>query len=176
MGMLATGSPTSSVIVRDSQFARNGSCYPQCPDHVYMHALYVGRPIVLLRVERSEFTEQHDGNYIKSRALRSEIVDNLIHDGDKGTGSYFIDIPQGGTLIASGNRLEKGLGFENEAAIAIGEEVQKNATGEIRIENNIFNNLSPRAAIFVWNMTATEPTLGENVLKGNIVPVVKGRR
>jgi tetrahydromethanopterin S-methyltransferase subunit F len=120
MGMLATGSLTGTVIVRDSLFARNGSCYPQCPGGVYMHALYVGRPIALLRVEHSEFVEQHDGHYVKSRALRSEIVDNVIHDGDKGTGSYLIDIPDGGTLIARGNRLEKGPNAENDATIAIG--------------------------------------------------------
>ena len=113
MGMLATGSLSGTVIVRDSLFARNGSCFPQCPDKVYMHALYAGRAIKLLRVERSEFVEQHDGHYIKSRALRSEIVDNLTHDGENGTGSYLIDIPDGGSLIASGNQMEKGPNTEN---------------------------------------------------------------
>lgn len=176
MGMLVTGSLTSTIIVRDSLFARNGTCYPQCPDHVYMHALYVGRAIALLRVERSEFTEQHDGNYIKSRALRSEIVDNLIHDGESGTGSYLIDIPDGGALIASRNRLEKGPVFENEAAIAIGEESQKNATPEIRIENNIFIGPITRPTIFVWNSTKTLPSLSENTLKGSVAPLVTGPR
>ena len=176
MGMLVTGSDTSRVIIRDSLFARNGNCYPHCPDDVYMHALYAGRAIALLRVEGSEFTEQHDGHYVKSRAVRSEIIDNVIHDGDKGTGSYLIDIPDGGTLIASGNRLEKGQGLENEVAIAIGEESQRNATPEIRIDNNSFNNTQPKSTIFLWNMTKTEPSLGTNKFQGMVVPMVTGRR
>ena len=176
MGVLATGSPAGTIIVRDSLFARNG-CYPQCPEGRSMHALYVGRPMALLRVERSEFTEQHRGHYVKSRALRSEILDNVIHDGDGGTGSYLIDIPDGGTLIARGNRLEKGPNAENqEVTIAIGEESQKNATPEILIENNIFNNRDIAPTIFVWNFTKTEPSLRENMFQGEVVPLAVGRK
>ena len=176
MGVLATGSPAGTIIVRDSLFARNG-CYPQCPMGRSMHALYVGRPMALLLVEHSEFTEQHRGHYIKSRALRREILDNVIHDGDCGTGSYLIDIPQGGTLIARGNRLEKGPNAENqEVTIAIGEESQKNATPEILIENNIFNNRDAKATIFVWNFTKTEPSLHGNMLQGEVVPIAVGRK
>jgi hypothetical protein len=177
MGMLATGSLGGTVIVRDSLFARNGNCYPQCPDDVYMHALYAGRAIKLLRVERSEFVEQHDGHYIKSRALRSEIVDNVIHDGEKGTGSYLIDIPDGGTLIASGNEMEKGPNAENQdVTIAIGEESQNNPTAEIRVENNHFNNRDAKPTNFIWNFTMSEPSLRGNLFQGEVVPVAVGHK
>jgi hypothetical protein len=63
-----------------------------------MHPLYVGRAIALLRAEGGEFVEQHDGHYTKSRAPRSELVDNVIHDDEMGTRSYLIDIPDGGIL------------------------------------------------------------------------------
>jgi hypothetical protein len=174
MGILATGSPAGTLIVRDSLFARNGNCYPNCRADDFMHALYVGRELALFRVERSEFTGQHDGHYVKSRAVRSEILNNVIHDGGKATSSYLIDIPDGGAVIATGNRLEKGPGSENSVAIAIGEESQKNATPEIRIENNSFSNKSTKPAIFVWNMTKTEPLLRANVLEGKIVPLFTG--
>jgi hypothetical protein len=108
--------------------------------------------------------------------VRSEIVNNVIHDGDKATSSYLIDIPDGGTLIATGNRLEKGPGFENDAAIAIGEESQKNATPEIRIENNSFNNRHTKPAFFIWNMTKTEPSLRANTFEGKVVPLLAGRK
>jgi len=176
MGVLATGSPGGTIIVRDSLFARNG-CYPECPEGHAMHALYVGRPMAGLRVERSEFTEQHRGHYVKSRALRSEILDNVIHDGDGGTGSYLIDIPDGGTLIARGNRLEKGPNAENkDVAITIGEESQRNATPEILIENNFFNNRGTNSTIFVRYFTKTEPSLRENMLEGNVEPLTFGRK
>lgn len=174
MGMLVTSSLASVVIVRDSLFARNGSCYPRCPEHVYMHALYVGRRIALLRVEHSEFAEQHDGHYIKSRAARSEIIDNIVDDGKKGTGSYLIDIPDGGTLIASGNRMKKGPVFENKIAIAIGEETGGNATPEIRIDNNSFSTPNSRPAVFIWNCTKAIPSMNQNRLDGDIVPIVVG--
>lgn len=176
MGILATGALSGTLIVRDSLFARNGSCYPQCRDDDFMHALYVGREIALVRVERSEFTEQHDGHYVKSRAVRSEIVDNVIHDGDKATSSYLIDIPDGGTLIATGNRLEKGPGFENDVTIAIGEEKLTNSTAEIRIENNTLNNRNTKSAIFLWNMTKTEASLRANSYQGRFIPLVTGRK
>jgi hypothetical protein len=118
------GSRTGVVIIRDSFFAQNGTRYPRCPNNVNMHALYVGLPRVLLRVERSEFVGQHDGHHVKSRAQRGEIFDNVIRDGEQGTGSYLINIPDGGSLIARGNRLEKGPHSENRTTIAIGEEHQ----------------------------------------------------
>jgi hypothetical protein len=176
MGMLATGSRTGVVVIRDSLFARNGTCYPHCPNDVNMHALYVGLPMALLRVERTEFAEQHDGHYVKSRAQRSEIFDNVIHDGEQGTGSYLIDIPDGGSLIAHGNRLEKGPHSENRTAIAIGEEHQSYNAPEILIENNTFNSLERLPAIFVWNFTKTTPVLRENRIEGRVTPLVAGRR
>jgi hypothetical protein len=176
MGILATGSPAGSLIVRDSLFARNGSCYPNCRKDDFMHALYVGRELALFRVERSKFTGQHDGHYVKSRAVRSEILNNVIHDGAKATSSYLIDIPDGGTVIAIGNRLEKGPGFENSVAIAIGEESQKNTTPEIRIENNSFSNRNNKSAIFLWNRTKTEPLLRANTFEGKIVPLFTGMK
>jgi hypothetical protein len=176
MGILATGALSGTLLVRDSLFARNGNCYPHCRDDDFMHALYVGREIALLRVERSEFTEQHDGHYVKSRAMRNEIVDNVIHDGDKATSSYLIDIPDGGTLIATGNQLEKGPGFENDVTIAVGEEKLTNPTSEIRIENNTLNNRNAKSAILLWNMTKTDPVLRTNMYKGRIVPLVSGRK
>jgi hypothetical protein len=128
-------------------------------------------------VERSEFVEQHDGHYIKSRALRSEIVGNLIHDGENGTGSYLIDIPDGGTLIASGNQMEKGPNAENQAVtIAIGEESQNNPTPEILVENNSFNNRDAKPTNFVWNFTKTEPSLRGNFFQGEVVPVAAGQK
>jgi hypothetical protein len=139
-----------------------------------MHALYIGRRIALLRVEHSEFSEQHDGHYIKSRAVRSEIIDNIVDDGEKGTGSYLIDIPDGGTLIAIGNRLAKGPIFENKIAIAIGEETTQNATLEIRIDNNSFKSSHSKPAVFIWNCTNTTPSMNQNRLNGDIVPIVVG--
>lgn len=99
---ILTGLEGSIVIVRDSVFERNGTCEKACG-----HGIYVGNS-KLLRVERSRFSDTRRGHHIKSRAERTELVGNTITDGSEGTASYLIDIPNGGSIVARDNTMEKG--------------------------------------------------------------------
>ena len=101
-GILSGANAGSTIIVRGSVFQGNGICIEDCA-----HGIYVGR-IERLRIEDSEFFNQHIGHHIKSRALRTEIIGNIIRDGTTGTASYLIDIPIGGSVLISGNHLKKG--------------------------------------------------------------------
>ena len=154
------------IVVRNSQFERNGAC-----DRACAHGLYVG-PVDLLRVERSRFYETKRGHHIKSRALRTEITDCTIEDGPDGTASYEVDISNGGTLIARNNTIVKGPNAENHsAAIIIGAEGIEQLTKEITIEKNTFRNEGPWQAIFVNNMTATDAELRGNAISGKVQPL-----
>ena len=76
-----------------------------------------------LVVEHSVFFRGHDGHYVKSRALRTEVTGCTIGDGEDGTASYEIEAPNGGALLVRGNRIEKGPKTGNqETAISIGAE------------------------------------------------------
>ena len=162
-GILAADQPTGTIIVRDSVFIRNGACDASCA-----HGLYVGR-LALLRVERTAFRETRRTHDLKSRALRTEVVGCEFYDGPNGTASYAIDIPNGGTLIATGNQFEKGPKAENHTAlIMIGEEGVSQPTGEITIENNTVRADGDYSTFFVDNFTATEATLRNNRLSGRI--------
>jgi hypothetical protein len=166
-GVLAGNNLKSSIIIRNSEFRHNGSCRRSCA-----HGVYVGQ-IALLRIEHSRFFDTQVAHHIKSRAARSELIDNHIEDGPEGTASFEVDIPNGGAVVMSGNVLEKGPKNQNHtAAIMIGEEGVTQPTSELLFKDNVFTNDGPPTA-FVKNITATPAQLIGNVFKGQaITPLV----
>lgn len=169
-GILAGNNPTSSITIRNSEFNHNGTCINPggCA-----HGIYVNN-IALLRIERSRFFDTQTGHHIKSRAARTELLDNHIEDGPDGTASYEVDIPNGGALVMTGNVLEKGQTNQNHtAAVIIGEEGVSQPTVELLFKDNTFTNNGPPTA-FVDNITATPAQLIGNVFKGNAIKPLNG--
>ena len=163
------GVPGTTVLVRNSEFNKNGLCAQSCS-----HGIYVGE-IKLLRVESSRFLDTRQGHSIKSRALRTEVIGCEIADGPDGTSSYLIDVPNGGSLVVRDNSLEKGPKSENHAtAIAIGEEGPTHPTPEIAISNNKFTNDGDYKTTLVWKVTATPAVLHGNHLSGSVTPLSGG--
>ncbi len=165
-GILGNPAPDGTIIIRDSEFARNGACDPSCAHGIYVNALK------LLRIEHSTFTETKRAHHIKSRAARTEVIGCTITDGPKGTASYEIELPNGGALLARDNTIEKGPNAENHTgAIVIGAEGVTQPTPELLIENNTFRNDGDFNTYFVVNMTATEAVLRGNKLSGAVKPL-----
>lgn len=165
---ILTSHDDGTVIVRNSEFVKNGTCLGKCAHGVYANNLK------LLRIENSRFFQQRQAHHIKSRAQRTEVIGCNIQDGPDGTASYEIDIPNGGNVIVRNNTIEKGPKNENHtAAIIIGEEGITHATDEILIENNRFTNDGPPTA-FVRNVSAGEAVLKGNVLKGDLRAPLEG--
>ncbi len=170
-GILAAPRPEGAIIVRRGVFRGNGNCIAACA-----HGIYVGA-LALLRVENSEFNGQRDGHHIKSRAARTEVVDNRITDGARGTSSYLVDVPSGGAILISGNRLEKGPRSENRGvAIAIGAEQDnhRNPEGAIDIRDNDFVNNTGGPTVFVRNFLSSSARLQNNKLGGGAVTPLLG--
>ena len=164
-GILAANNPESTITIRDSEFLRNGFCSP-CA-----HGIYVNQ-LKLLRVERSLFADTRRAHHIKSRAQRTEIIAVETRDGDSGTASYHIDIPNGGSVVVRDSTLQKGPQAENRSAvIMIGAEGVSQPTREITIENNTATNTGDYQTFLVVNMTATEAMLKGNRLTGAIKPL-----
>jgi len=162
------GGPGSVLVVRDSEFVRNGTCAGACA-----HGLYAG-DVDLLHVEHSRFFETRHAHHIKSRALRTEVVGCNITDGENGTSSFLIEAPNGGSVIVRDNTLEKGPQSENHgAAISIGTEGVTHPTPEVLVENNEFRNDGSFQTVFVNNLTATPALLLGNRLSG-AVTALKG--
>ena len=165
-GILGADNPQAVIHVSGSTFEDNGICGGSCS-----HAIYVGH-FKLLRVDHSHFMRTHDGHSIKSRASRTEVIDNDIADGPDGTSSYLIDIPNGGSALIDGNRLEKGPRTGNPAnAIMIGEEGVDQSTDSLIVRDNHFTNDQARSTTFVNNITATPVQLSGNVFQGQVRPL-----
>jgi hypothetical protein len=168
-GILAGDNPKSTIIVRNSEFDHNGACEE---GQGCAHGIYVNH-IALLRIEHSRFFDTQIAHHIKSRAARTEILDSQIVDGPDGTASYLVDIPNGGSLLMSGNVLEKGPKNQNHsAAIIIGEEGVSQSTDALLFQHNTFTNDGPPTS-FVKNLTAAPAQLIGNVLKGGgVMPLI----
>jgi hypothetical protein len=165
-GILAADDPASTITVSNSEFRENGKCAQACA-----HGIYVGR-IGLLRISGSTFDKTKVGHSIKSRALRTELRNNVIVDGADGTSSYVVDIPNGGSLVMEGNTLEKGPKSSNpSAAVVIGAEGVTHPTRELRIAANNFTNDQPQETVFVRNLTATPAILTGNSFVGKVKPL-----
>jgi hypothetical protein len=166
-GILTNPSPSSTVIVRDSEFVGNGTCAPTCG-----HGIYAGE-MALLRVEHCRFRETKEGHHIKSRALSTEVLDSDIEDGPKGTSSFLVELPNGGNLIMKHNILEKGPMSENHsAAVAIGQEGNLHPSSQLLFEGNSFTNDMTVKTLFVKNLVPTAAVLEKNTYKGKgIVPL-----
>lgn len=162
------GAEGATMTIRNSDFTRNGSCSSSggCAHGIY--ALHLG----LLHVEGSSFTETRQGHHIKSRAVRTEVIGCTITDGQTGTASYAIDIPNGGDLVARNNTITKGPKSENRTgAIVIGAEGVSQRTGQIAVEGNTFRAEGGYSTYFVVNFTATEATLIGNKISGSAQPL-----
>ena len=166
-GILAGSIPNGIIVVRNSVFQGNGNCVEACA-----HGIYVGN-IAELRIENSNFLEQHIGHHVKSRAARTVLTGNVIADGPFGTASYLVDIPNGGALIMRNNALEKGPLSDNpRIAVTLGEEGATNITTEIVIEGNQFKNDLTTETVFVRNHTATRAIIRGNTLNGAVRPLL----
>ena len=163
-GILAGGSPASTVTITDSSFIGNGACIMACA-----HGVYVGAQIKRAVIERCLFLDTRTAHHIKSRALETIVRDSRIEDGPTGTSSYLIETPFAGDLLVEGNTLEKGPNSSNpEVAISIGIEAVKNPTASLIIRHNRFRNDLPQQTIFVRNSTRVPAQLVGNTVTGNV--------
>jgi nitrous oxidase accessory protein NosD len=168
-GILSSNNPDATIIVRHSYFRGNGNCIAACA-----HGIYAG-DIALLRVEHSRFLAQHIGHHIKSRALRTEILDNSIADGPRGSSSYLLDLPDGGDILIAGNHFEKGPKSQNHTdAIAIGTDKRsesRDRTDRIAIRDNDFTNDLGGPTAFVLDCIKAPIRLRNNRFVGPVTPV-----
>ncbi len=161
-GVLTANNPEAVLVIRNSVFERNGACLP---NKGCAHGVYAGH-IGLLHIENSWFSANKVGHHIKSRARRTELIGNTIEDGSDGTSSYLVNLPNGGALVMTGNKLEKGPMSQNPtAAVSIGEEGGNRPAAEMLIAGNVFRN-DGVPTVFVRNRTKQPVRLRDNQVEG----------
>ena len=126
------------VLIEHCEFSHNGKSR-----HPVTHNLYMSRRVdkLIYRFNYSHFTDV--GHLLKSRAKENHILYNRLTDED-GTGSYVINLPNGGKGVIIGNVLHKGRRGSNTTIIAYGEEGKVWPRSELTIINNTMINEYPR--------------------------------
>jgi hypothetical protein len=159
-GILGGGGATGNVTIRNSEFSHNGA------GDGYSHNLYIG-DVASLVIDGSYFHDSVVGHEIKSRAESTTITNSRIQDGPTGTGSYSIDVPNGGKVVIQGNVIQQGPNSQNPAIIAFGEEGNVHAGSSLTVTGNtILNDLQSSSASAVWNATSANASVTGNSFYG----------
>lgn len=161
-GILASDSPDGTIRIRDSEFFQNGKCDLRCA-----HGVYVNR-LALLRIEKSKFSETRAGDAIKSGALRTELVSNVIEDGKDGTGAYLVEIPNGGSLVMDDNSLEKVSPTVGAAAVMLGSGALIQPSAELRFTHNRLIDDGAGMSAFVLNWSDGDPVFASNTIPAGV--------
>jgi len=162
-GLLAGDAP-GTITITNSTFTSNGDLAG--PGAGYTNNLYVGH-ITKLDIESSAFGAVNLGREIESRAAETIINNSLVVDGPKGTGSYDIDIPNGGVLTIANTIIEKGPKSSLGGMIAYGEQGSWAPTLSFTMQNNtLVNDLTARPTWGVWNDAAVTANISNTQVYG----------
>lgn len=157
-GLLANSSPNGTIRIVDTEFAYNGA------GDGYSHNIYVNE-IASLTIDNSYFHDASIGHQIKSRAQSTTITNSRIYDGT-GTGSYSIDLPNGGKGVIRDNEIQQGVNSDNAGIIHYGGESAAYAGSSLVIEGNVVVNDKTGSALMLSNATSVTGTLIGNEVWG----------
>jgi hypothetical protein len=157
-GILESNIAGSNILIEYSEFAHNGY------RDGMSHNLYIGHAASLT----FQFNYSHDsivGHLLKTRAATNYILYNRLTD-ESGTGSYEIDIPNGGTSYVIGNLIEQGVNSQNSTILSYLEEGinSLNPGMDVYVVNNSFVNDLTTGTFVVLGTADTVPA----VIKNNI--------
>ncbi|MEP7195528.1 MAG: peptidoglycan DD-metalloendopeptidase family protein [Saprospiraceae bacterium] len=147
-GILAGDNLNSKVLIEYSEFAGNGY------GDGLSHNLYINH----INSLTFRYNYSHDavvGHLIKSRAHNNYFSYNRLSE-ENGSGSYEIDLPNGGFTVLIGNIIQQGSNSQNSAIISYGKEGLNNPTShELYLSHNtIINNKSNGTFIQLQNGTS----------------------
>ncbi len=158
-GILSAPNPASRILIEFSEFAYNGF------GDGLSHNIYIGGAASFTL----RFSYSHHswiGHLVKSRAVENHILYNRLSDEAPGTGSYELDLPNGGTSYVIGNLIEQGPNTNNSAVIEYGLEGLTNPGKDLYVVNNTFVNDRPAGALFVMTNTTIPVVIKNNIFAG----------
>jgi uncharacterized protein DUF1573/parallel beta helix pectate lyase-like protein len=161
-GILAGDNPGATILVEFSEFAHNGF------GDGLTHNIYVnhfGKFVFQFNYSHNSIV----GHLIKSRAAETDILYNRLTDEATGTGSYEIDLPNGGKSYIIGNLIEQGPQTQNSTVLSYLEEglSSSNPDTELFVVNNTFVNDYP-SGTFIYRAPADQvaAVVTNNIFKG----------
>ena len=166
-GILAASSPNSHITIRDSQFIANGTCSPG-----HCAAAIAVDNIARLTVVNCDISDTKGGDAISTLAAHTELINNHIEDGAKGTAAYLVELPAGGSLEMTNNVLDRGpLPSDPSVAVRVMEGFDANAVKTLTFSGNTLRNNTHAPLTFVLNWTGTTARMQNNHLPQDATPV-----
>ncbi|MGQ9917651.1 MAG: right-handed parallel beta-helix repeat-containing protein, partial [Bryobacteraceae bacterium] len=130
------------VLIEHSEFYDNGH------GDGYSHNIYLNA-IEEFTLQYSASRRSRVGHLVKSRAARNYILYNRLTQ-ETGTGSYEIDLPNGGLAYVIGNTIQQGETTQNRGMLAYGNEgLTSSAPSQLYVVNNTFVSTRSAGATFV---------------------------
>jgi MYXO-CTERM domain-containing protein len=148
------------VLIEYSEFADNGY------GDGYSHNMYLGNSVTVFTLRFCYTHHAIIGHNVKSRAQVNYILYNMIFDGDDGTASYEVDLPNAGTSFVIGNVIQQGPATDNSTILTYGEEGASNPSSDLYVVNNTFVN-DRSAGTFIRNSASTPAVVVNNIFAGN---------
>ncbi|MBK9264383.1 MAG: hypothetical protein IPM54_31865 [Polyangiaceae bacterium] len=156
-GILAGNNANSTITIEYTEFANNGFGDGQT------HNLYINHVGKLV----FQYNYSHHakiGHLLKSRATENWVLYNRL-TGEDGTGSYEIDLPNGGRSFIIGNLIHQGPNTDNGSIVSYRREGPHadNPSTELFVVNNSFVNERPNGGTFLnIDSGVTEPVIVRN--------------
>src|SRR5689334_14050203 len=160
-GILESNIAGSNILIEYSEFARNGY------RDGMSHNLYIGHSASLT----FRFNYSHDsivGHLLKSRSAVNYVLYNRLTD-ESGTGSYEIDLPNGGTSYVIGNLIEQGTHSQNSTIVTYLEEgvnVMNPGMDLYVINNSIVNDLNSGTFVNIGTADTVPAVIKNNIFVG----------
>jgi hypothetical protein len=157
-GILGQNNASGTITLVNDQFTNNGAGDGRS------HAVYVN-DLAKLTVTNSSFDGTKAGHDVKSRADTTVITGSSFSNGADGTGSYAIDLPNGGQGIVEYNTFNQSVNSQNPAIVHFGGEGNTHANSQLTVANNQFADALSNG-VAVANQLSTPVDLAGNVLTG----------
>ncbi len=160
-GILESNIAGSNILIEFTEFARNGY------RDGMSHNVYIGHSAQLT----FRYNYSHDstvGHLLKSRAAVNYVLYNRI-TGESGTGSYEIDLPNGGTSYVIGNLIQQGANSQNSTIVTYLEEgvnVQNPGMDLYVINNSIVNDRTSGTFISIGTADTVPVVIKNNIFVG----------
>lgn len=151
------------VLIEHSEFYDNGYGDGQS------HNIYLNAGVAEFTLRYSASRRAIVGHLVKSRAAKNFILYNRLTQ-ETGTGSYEIDLPNGGQAYVIGNIVQQGDTTQNRGMLTFGlEGLRTNAPNELYVVNNTFVSTRAAGATFlqISSSFTTPAVVRNNIFSGS---------
>ncbi len=145
-GILESNVAGSEILIEYSEFAENGY------GDGYSHNMYIGH-VAKFTLRFCYSHHSREGHLVKSRAAENYILYNRLTDEETGTGSFELDLPNGGRSYVIGNVIQQGPNSHNATIVnyrAEGPDDRNPSTELFVVNNTIINNRLSGTNIFIY--------------------------